>query len=124
MKIDPAQPYPGGAGGDEQARVRARATDAAVKFEAFFIKQMLGQMRAATRVLADEDSALNKRVNQDLLDLADGQVADAMAGQRAFGIADLLLAQLLPPPRLSAAPAQSPSPQDAGESAAAQPRQP
>lgn len=80
----------------ELSRLRARATEAAVKFEAFFIKQMMKQMRASTAVLADEDSPLKKRVNEDMLELADGVVADAMAGQRAFGIADLMLKQVLP----------------------------
>jgi flagellar protein FlgJ len=75
---------------------KAKATDAAVKFEAFFIKQMISQMRAGTRALADEDSPDKKRVNQDMLDLADGLVADALAQQRAFGIADLMLKQVLP----------------------------
>lgn len=80
----------------ELTRLRARATEAAVKFEAFFIKQMMKQMRASTAVLADDDSPLKKRVNEDMLELADGLVADAMAGQRAFGIADLMLKQVLP----------------------------
>jgi flagellar protein FlgJ len=31
-----------------------------------------------------------------MLDLADTMVADKMAGQRAFGIADAILRQLLP----------------------------
>ncbi len=94
---------------DPDARLRQRATDAAVKFEAQFIKQMLGQMRSATRELADEDSPLKKKTSEPLTDLADGLVADAMAGQRAFGIADLLLKQLLPAPDLSSGAAASPS---------------
>lgn len=84
------------ADGAELTRLRTRATEAAVKFEAFFIKQMMKQMRASTAVLADDDSPLKKRVNEDMLELADGLVADAMAGQRAFGIADLMLRQVLP----------------------------
>ncbi|WP_343629973.1 flagellar biosynthesis protein FlgJ [Roseateles sp.] len=104
--------------------IKAKATDAAVKFEAFFLKQMISQMRAGTRALADEDSPDKKRVNQDMLDLADGLVADALAQQRAFGIADLMLKQVLPQAAnapaartasaapdaaLSSAPARSPS---------------
>lgn len=91
------------------ARTQAKATDAAVKFEAFFIKQMISQMRAGTRALADDDSAENKRANQDMLDLADGMVADALAQQRAFGIADLMLKQVLPAAGLSSDAAGSPS---------------
>ena len=97
----------------DDARLRARATDAAVKFEAFFIRQMMKQMRASTAVLAAEDSPLKKHVNEDMMELADGLVADTLAGQRAFGIADLLLRQLLPASGqrrdLSAAPAGSPT---------------
>lgn len=75
---------------------RAKATEAAVKFESFFIGHMLHQMRSGTRVLADEDSALNNKVNQDMLDMADNLVADQLAGRRAFGVADVILRQLLP----------------------------
>ena len=99
---------------DTQARVKAQATDAAVKFEAFFIKQMLSQRRAGARVLADEDSAQNKRVNQDMMELADGFVAASLAQQRAFGIADMMLKQVLPAAGLSPAPGASPSSREKG----------
>lgn len=75
-----------------------QATEAAVKFESFFISETLRQMRRSTREMAGEDSIFKDRVNEDMLDLADGLVADAMASQRAFGIADMLLRQLLPQP--------------------------
>jgi flagellar protein FlgJ len=78
------------------AAYRAKATEAAVKFESFFIGHMLHQMRSGVRVLADEDSAMNNKVNQDMLDMADNLVADQMAGRRAFGVADAILRQLLP----------------------------
>lgn len=81
----------------DDAAMRERAGQAAEKFEAHMIRQMLQQMRSSMRELADEDSPLKNKVNQDMLDLADGLVADQMAGQRAFGIADALLKQLLPP---------------------------
>ena len=77
-------------------RYRAKATEAAVKFESFFIGSMLHQMRSGTRELAGEDSVFKDPVNSDMLDLADTLVADKMAGQRAFGIADAILKQLLP----------------------------
>ncbi|NRR32005.1 rod-binding protein [Oxalobacteraceae bacterium] len=77
-------------------RYRAKATEAAVKFESFFIGQMLHQMRAATRAMAAEGSVFKDTVNDDMLDMADNLVADKMAGQRAFGIADAILRQLLP----------------------------
>lgn len=84
---------------------RAKATEAAVKFESFFIGHMLHQMRSGVRVLADEDSAMNNKLNQDMLDMADNLVADQMAGRRAFGVADAILRQLLPAQDGPAAPA-------------------
>ncbi len=78
--------------------LRAKAVDAAEKFEAFFIAQNLKAMRRSTQALASEDSPFNNKINQDMLDMADLQVADTMARQRAFGIADVILRQLLPAP--------------------------
>ena len=78
------------------AAYKAKATEAAVKFEGFFIAHMLHRMRAGTRELAAEDSAFKNSVNNDMLDMADTMLADQMAGQRAFGIADAILRQLLP----------------------------
>lgn len=75
---------------------RARVEEAAQKFESFFIAQMLRQMRSATRELAGEDSIYGKRSNDDMLDLADTSFADALASQRAFGIADVIVRQMLP----------------------------
>jgi flagellar protein FlgJ len=77
---------------------RAKATEAAVKFESFFIGHMLHQMRDGTRALAAEDSPSQNRINQDMLDMADNLVADQLAGRRAFGVADAILRQLLPSP--------------------------
>jgi flagellar protein FlgJ len=75
---------------------RAKATEAAVKFESFFIGHMLHQMRDGTRALAADDSPSKDRINQDMLDMADNLVADQLAGKRAFGVADAILRQLLP----------------------------
>lgn len=75
---------------------RAKATQAAVKFESFFISHMLHDMRASTRELSSEDSPLRDKTNDDMQDLADNLVADRMASQRAFGVADMILRQLLP----------------------------
>jgi flagellar protein FlgJ len=74
----------------------AKVTRAAVEFESFFISQMLKDMRATTREMADEDSVFKDKVNQDMQDMADGMLAKQMAGQRAFGVADAILRQLLP----------------------------
>ncbi|CDG82540.1 rod-binding protein [Janthinobacterium agaricidamnosum] len=106
MTIEQLGKLAGGADNDKQdavapaqdARYAAKATEAAVKFEAFFISHMLRQMRSSTRELAAEDSTYKDPVNSDMLEMADNLVADKMAGQRAFGIADAILRQLLPPP--------------------------
>jgi flagellar protein FlgJ len=75
----------------------AKATKAAVEFESFFISHMLQQMRESAKALAPEDSPLKDPVNSDMLDMADKLLAGHMAGQRAFGVADAILKQLLPP---------------------------
>ena len=80
----------------EDAAHLAKATKAAVEFESFFISQMLKDMRATTREMADEDSVFKDKVNQDMQDMADGILSKQMAGQRAFGVADAILRQLLP----------------------------
>jgi flagellar protein FlgJ len=76
----------------------AKATKAAIEFESFFVAHMLHQMRAGTREMAAEDSVFKDPVNRDMQDMADNMVARQMAGQRAFGIADAILRQLLPAP--------------------------
>lgn len=106
LPLDPqrdAEADPVRAASAEDATYRARVEDAAERFEGFFITQMLRQMRRVTSAMADEDSALNNRVNQDMLDLADGVFADTLAGLRAFGIADAIVRQLLPTPAVSVA---------------------
>lgn len=77
---------------------------AAVKFEAFFVAQMLQQMRQATAALADADSPLRDEVNQMPLSMADHAVADSLAGTRAFGIADVLVQQMSAPLRAATSP--------------------
>lgn len=95
-----------GIDGADGARYRAKTQAAAEKFEAFFIADMLKQMRRATRELADDDSASKNPINEDMLDVADGKLAEVLAGQHAFGVADAILRQLLPaPPGAGAAPA-------------------
>ncbi|MDN3921549.1 rod-binding protein [Roseateles violae] len=97
MRIDAPNNAAAAADADD-AKLRQQAAKAAEKFEAFFIAQMLRQMRAGTRALADEDSPVRNKINEDMQDFADGQMADSLAGQRAFGIADVILRQLLPTP--------------------------
>jgi len=97
---------------------RAKVTEAAVKFESFFISHMLHQMRSGTRELSSEDSVFKNKVNQDMLDMADNLVADQMAGRRAFGVADVILRQLLPAPAPVAAPPKTAAAPAAPEGAA------
>ena len=87
---------PADAGDSVDPAYRAKATEAAVKFESFFIGHMLHQMRSGTRELAADDSVFKDKINEDMLDMADNLVADQLAGQRAFGVADAILRQLLP----------------------------
>jgi flagellar protein FlgJ len=74
----------------------AKATKAAVEFESFFISHMLHQMRESQRSIAPDDSPVKNRVNQDMTDMVDNMLAGHLAGQRAFGVADAILKQLLP----------------------------
>ena len=75
-----------------------KATKAAVEFESFFISHMLHQMRESTRAIAPDDSPTKDRVNQDMTDMVDNMLAGNMAQQRAFGVADAILRQILPAP--------------------------
>lgn len=96
-KLNPLNGQPqSGAADPDQAYVK-QATKAAVELESFFISHMLQQMRESARTLAPEDSAAKDPVNSDMLDMADKLLAGHMAGQRAFGVADAILKQLLPP---------------------------
>jgi flagellar protein FlgJ len=64
---------------------------------------MLHDMRRSSQALSDPDGNRHSQ-GQEMLDLADTMVADQLATQGAFGIADLLLRQLLPQARPPAAP--------------------
>ncbi|XLM21861.1 rod-binding protein, partial [Chromobacterium piscinae] len=66
---------------------RKKAEKAAEMFEAQFVREMFKQMRKTTREMAGEDSVFAKSVNSDMQDIADGALADQLAGKRAFGIA-------------------------------------
>jgi flagellar protein FlgJ len=107
LSVDGAHDGPAPAPASDDALYRAKATESARKFESFFIGQMMKSMRAGTRAMADEGSVFKDKVNEDMQDLADSLVADQMAGQRAFGIADVILRQLLPAP--------APAPVDAAQ---------
>jgi flagellar protein FlgJ len=95
MRIQPNANQPDAADTEDPVYV-AKATKAAIDFESFFIAHMLHQMRDSARTLAPEDSPTRNRVNQDMTDMVDGMLAGHLAGQRAFGVADAILKQLLP----------------------------
>ncbi|CAJ0819383.1 MULTISPECIES: hypothetical protein [Ralstonia] len=88
-------------GADASAIRPAEATDrqkieaAAVQFEGMFIAQMLNEMKKATDQLK-ADNGFDDKSSDSMLDYANRVVADAIAHQRAFGIADTLVAQMLP----------------------------
>ena len=84
------------AAGKPDPAYAAKATKAAVEFESFFISHMLHQMRESQRTLAPDDSPTKNRVNQDMTDMVDNMLAGNLANQRAFGVADAILKQLLP----------------------------
>jgi len=96
QSITPGAPAQPGQGDAPDPVYAAKATKAAVEFESFFISHMLHQMRESTRTIAPEDSPANNKVNQDMTEMVDGMLAKQMAGQRAFGVADAILRQILP----------------------------
>lgn len=84
------------AGGPEQAQFRRDAQAAAEKFESFFVAEILKPMHRAAREIAGGEAASRDRAGDELLEVAHSLVADALASQRAFGVADAILRQLLP----------------------------
>lgn len=81
---------------NETPGYRHKVEQAAEKFEAMFIAQMLREMRKVTREISSADSVFKNNVDSDMLEVADGAVADSLARQRSFGIANAILHQLLP----------------------------
>ena len=75
--------------GSAETRDRAQLETAAQAFEAVFLRQVIGSMRQAK--LADD--MFGSAATDQFRELADGQLADNMAGQGSFGIAELLLQQ-------------------------------
>jgi flagellar protein FlgJ len=76
-------------GGEANARRRQELRQAAQAFEAVFIRQLIGSMRNAK--LADD--MFGSQATEQFRDMADSRLADSMAQQGTFGIADLLTAQ-------------------------------
>ena len=76
-------------GGEANVQRRQELRQAAQAFEAVFIRQLIGSMRNAR--LADD--MFGSQATEQFRDMADGRLADSMAQQGTFGIADLLTAQ-------------------------------
>lgn len=74
-----------GVGPDNQAQLR----QAAEAFEAVFLRQVIGSMRAAKL----GDDLFGSAAADQFRDIADGRLADSMAHQGSFGIAEMLLQQ-------------------------------
>ena len=70
-------------------RQREQLRAAAEAFEAVFLRQMIGSMRQAR--LAEDP--FGSAASDQFRDMADARLADSMAQQRSFGIAELLLGQ-------------------------------
>ena len=68
----------------------AALRQAAEAFEAVFLRQLIGSMRQAK--LADD--VFGSAATEQFRDIADSNLADNMAQQGSFGIADLLLQQM------------------------------
>lgn len=77
------------AAGAADNRQRAQLQQAAQAFEAIFLRQMLGSMRQAK--LADD--VFGSSATDQFRDMADGELANSMARQGGFGIADMLVNQ-------------------------------
>lgn len=77
----------GAAGG--AARDEAQLRAAAEAFEAVFLRQMIGSMRQAK--LAED--VFGSAATDQFRDMADANLADSMAAQGSFGVADLLMQQ-------------------------------
>ena len=87
--INPLNSQAPAAGGEANIQRRQELRQAAQAFEAVFIRQLIGSMRNAR--LADE--MFGSQATAQFRDMADGRLADSMAQQGTFGIADLLTAQ-------------------------------
>ena len=73
----------------QRDRQREQLRAAAEAFEAVFLRQMIGSMRQAR--LAEDP--FGSAASDQFRDMADARLADSMAQQRSFGIAELLLGQ-------------------------------
>ena len=92
---------------------QAQLRQAAQAFEAIFLRQMIGSMRQAKL----SDDMLGSTAGDQFQEMADANLADSMAAQRRFGIADMLVRQFThaSPAAPGAAAATTPAPQGNGQ---------
>lgn len=76
-------------GSPHQAPRQQELRAAAEAFEAIFVRQMIGAMRAAS--LTDDPFA--SASSGQFRDMADARLADDMAARGQFGVADMLMQQ-------------------------------
>lgn len=69
--------------------VKADIAKTAQQFEAIFLRQMIGSMRAASLA----DGITDTSESDQFRDMADSRTADSMAQTGSFGIAELLMRQ-------------------------------
>ncbi|CNL21816.1 rod-binding protein [Yersinia aleksiciae] len=67
---------------------------AAVQFEALFMRSLLQQMRKSAEALAADDDPFNSKQQRMMRDFYDDKLATTLASQRSSGIAHLLIQQL------------------------------
>ncbi|AWK14623.1 rod-binding protein [Candidatus Fukatsuia symbiotica] len=68
--------------------------EAAIQFEALFMRNLLQQMRKTSDALAEGDNLFNSKQQGVMRDFYDDKLASTLAAQRSSGIADLLIKQL------------------------------
>jgi peptidoglycan hydrolase FlgJ len=87
--INPAASTPAPQGSAPADKREAELRKAAEAFEAVFLRQVIGSMRQAKL----GDDLFGSAATDQFRDMADARLADSMAGQGSFGIADLLMQQ-------------------------------
>ncbi|MGL6072154.1 flagellar biosynthesis protein FlgJ [Craterilacuibacter sp.] len=100
-----AEDGPPPAAADEAWRQKAIA--AAEAFEAVFVREMLKDMDKGTQAIGGEEGLFGKPAGNELSGVAQMAVADQLARSRAFGVADAILRQLLPPTAVPASDASA-----------------
>jgi peptidoglycan hydrolase FlgJ len=78
------------------AKYREKLEQAAVQFESMFVAHMFSEMRKASETLNPDSANGGSKPGAGLLDHAYRLVADDIAQQRAFGIADAIVKQMAP----------------------------